>query len=109
MKQTVITKRGRGGIRFYFALWASKLARFVIRLSGRRGSCTPGVLAIKLCPDFLAHVGLPPLTVCVTGTNGKTTTSNLLTEVYRRSGYTVTNNSDGSNIDAGVATALLAD
>ncbi len=109
MEQIEKTKRRGGGFRFYFALWASKFARFVIRLTGRRGSCTPGVLAIKLCPDFLAHVGLPPLTVCVTGTNGKTTTSNLLTEVYRRSGYTVTNNSDGSNIDAGVATALLAD
>uniref|UniRef100_UPI0025A11D0B Mur ligase family protein n=1 Tax=Klebsiella pneumoniae TaxID=573 RepID=UPI0025A11D0B len=42
-----------------------------------------------------------------TGTNGKTTISNLLTNVLRQSGYTVTNNSLGSNVQAGVATALL--
>ena len=78
-------------------------------MTGRLGSCTPGVLAIKLCPDFLARVGLPPKVICVTGTNGKTTTSNLLTSAFRQAGFTVTNNSAGSNIDAGVATALLAD
>ena len=101
-------KRRTGG-RFFFALWAAKLSRALIRLSGRRGSCTPGVIAIKLCPDFLSRVGLPPKVICVTGTNGKTTTSNLLAKVFSDAGYTVTNNSAGSNIDAGVATALLAD
>lgn len=52
---------------------------------------------------------MPETVICVTGTNGKTTTSNLLADTLRECGYTVTNNSAGSNVQAGVATALLAD
>ncbi|MBR4033707.1 MAG: DUF1727 domain-containing protein [Clostridia bacterium] len=52
---------------------------------------------------------MPKKVICVTGTNGKTTTSNLLADVLRDCGYSVTNNSAGSNVQAGVATALLAD
>jgi len=95
--------------RFLLALWASKFYRFGIRLLGKDGSCTPGMVAVKICPDFLSMIELPKTTICVTGTNGKTTTSNLLTTVLRDCGYTVTNNSIGSNVQGGVATALLAD
>ena len=52
---------------------------------------------------------MPKTVICVTGTNGKTTTSNLLADTLRECGYSVTNNSAGSNVQAGVATALLAD
>ncbi len=96
-------------MRFILALWVSKLFRFCIRLLGRDGSCTPGILAIKICPDFLTRLTLPEKVICVTGTNGKTTTSNLITQVLRDCGYTVTNNSIGSNVQGGVACALLAD
>ncbi len=95
--------------RFIFALWAAKLSRLVIRLFGRDGSCVPGIIAVKLCPDFLARLKKPETLICVTGTNGKTTTSNLITSVLRKCGYEVTNNSTGSNVQGGVATALLAD
>lgn len=95
--------------RFIAALWISKAYRCAIRLLGKDGSCTPGILAVKICPDFLSRITLPDKVICVTGTNGKTTTSNLVTTVLRDCGYTVTNNSIGSNVQGGVATALLAD
>ncbi len=47
--------------------------------------------------------------IAVTGTNGKTTVSNLITSVLKENGYDVTNNSLGSNVQAGVATVLLQD
>ncbi|MCQ2427773.1 MAG: MurT ligase domain-containing protein [Clostridia bacterium] len=95
--------------RFLFAMAAAKLSRAVIRLFGRDGSCTPGIIAIRLCPDFLRHLKMPDKVICITGTNGKTTTSNLVAGIVRDLGYTVTNNSLGSNVQGGVATALLAD
>lgn len=96
-------------LKFYFAMLAAKTSRVVIRMLGRKASHTPGDLALKICPDFVSHLTLPETVICITGTNGKTTTSNLVASVIAGCGYTVTNNSYGSNINAGVTTALLAD
>lgn len=96
-------------LKFYFAMLTAKSARLAIRLIGRKASHTPGDLALKICPDFVSHLTLPETVICVTGTNGKTTTSNLIASVITDCGYTVTNNSYGSNINAGVTTALLTD
>ena len=94
-------------LRFYFALWMAKAVRLAMRLLGRNASYLPGKLAVKLCPDFLAHIHPPKTVIAVTGTNGKTTVSNLLTSLLRKNGYTVANNALGSNIQGGVVAALL--
>ena len=96
-------------IRFIFAMLSAKLALFALKLLRRTASYTPGYIALKIYPDFLGSLKLPETVICVTGTNGKTTTSNLLADTLRECGYTVTNNSAGSNVQAGVATALLED
>ena len=96
-------------IRFYAALLAAKAALFGMKLLGRNASYLPGKIALKICKDVMGHLQLPKTVICVTGTNGKTTVSNLLTNVLRKAGYSVTNNSLGSNVQAGVATALLDD
>lgn len=96
-------------IRFIIAMITAKLALFVLKLLKRTASYTPGYLALKIFPDFLGSLKMPNTVICVTGTNGKTTTSNLLADTLRECGYSVTNNSAGSNVQAGVATALLAD
>jgi UDP-N-acetylmuramyl tripeptide synthase len=46
--------------------------------------------------------------VAVTGTNGKTTVANLLSEALEAQGLRVASNRTGSNIAAGVATTLIA-
>lgn len=43
----------------------------------------------------------------VTGTNGKTSTSNLIADLLEKSGRTVLSNRRGDNMRAGVATAIL--
>ena len=96
-------------IRFLIAMLAAKCALLLLKLLKRTASYTPGYVALKIFPDFLGSLKMPKTVICVTGTNGKTTTSNLLADVLRDCGYKVTNNSAGSNVQAGVATALLAD
>ncbi|MGM9642993.1 MAG: MurT ligase domain-containing protein [Eubacteriales bacterium] len=96
-------------IRFIIAMLVGKLALLVLKLLRRTASYTPGYVALKIYPDFLGDLKMPQTVICVTGTNGKTTTSNLLADTLRECGYTVTNNSAGSNVQAGVATALLED
>lgn len=94
-------------LRYHIAVIAAKCAGKLIRLTGRDGSHTPGVVAQKICPDFLSRAPKAPLTICVTGTNGKTTVSNLLTDALRASGKKVVNNRTGSNIVPGCTTNLL--
>lgn len=94
-------------IRFYITMLMAKLICIGMKLLRRQASYLPGKIALKLCPDFLSRIGRPETVIAVTGTNGKTTVSNLLTGILRSSGYKVTNNSAGSNVDAGVASALI--
>lgn len=96
-------------LRFLIALWASKLCLRLLRLLKRNATCTPGKIALAIDKKFLGGLRLPKTVIAVTGTNGKTTVSNLLTDILTKNGYRVTNNSLGSNIQAGIASALLED
>lgn len=96
-----------GKLKFFIAMAAGKLAALVLRLTGRNASYMPGVIALKLCKDFIGRLQKPKTLICVTGTNGKTTTSNLIASALTQMGYQVTNNSFGSNVAAGVAAVLL--
>lgn len=96
-----------GKLRFYFAMLTAKLAHFALKILGRNASYLPGEIAVHICPDFIGYLTKPDTVICVTGTNGKTTTSNLLNSVLAECGYEVLNNSLGSNVHGGIATALL--
>lgn len=94
-------------IRFYFALWAAKFAAWVYKLRGRERDDRPGLLAFKLCPDFLKHIKKPPLVITITGTNGKSTTSALINNKLVAEGYKVSFNDWGANLYAGFALNLM--
>ena len=96
-------------LRFYVALYMSKLARTALRVLKRNASYFPGKLAIKICPDFLGRVNKPETIITVTGTNGKTTVCNMILDALEANGYDVLNNKAGSNINAGVASSLVAE
>ena len=94
-------------IRFGIAMLAAKTAGLLLKLLGRNASYLPGKIALAVDKHFLGGLTRPKTVIAVTGTNGKTTISNLLNSILLESGYTVTNNSLGSNVQAGVATALI--
>ena len=97
--------------RFYFALLAGKLSVIGCKVLGkvmhRGGTNLPGEVALKICPDFLKYIGRPARIVTVTGTNGKTTTTNMIVDVLEKSGYKVLSNREGGNIASGIATCLM--
>ena len=97
-------------MRRVMAVAAGKTARFLSRRAGNRGSSLPGNLALRLDPGLARHLASQVRgdVVVVTGTNGKTTTSNMISHILRHSLRSVVSNAEGANMMGGVATALLA-
>lgn len=106
-----MTEGTSGSMRFFAALWLSKLADRLIKLvAPNRGTNFAGKLAVKLDPEFLSHFQYDPQKVLfVTGTNGKSSTTNLIVHLAKNAGFTVTSNIEGANLMTGIATALLRD
>ncbi len=69
----------------------------------------PGAIALKIDPLVLLDLiqGVDPVVV-VSGTNGKTTTNNLIANCLAMSGRPLVCNREGNNLQSGVITALLA-
>ncbi len=95
-----------GQLRYFIALWAAKLCYRLLRLIGKNATMYPGYVALKLCPDYLKRTKKSPHLICVTGTNGKTTTTNMVADILSECGMNIVSNRYGSNINTGVATAL---
>ena len=97
-------------IRYVPAVLAGKLARFATRLRGG-GSAFPGHLANRMAPSLLSTLGgqFPDGVVFVLGSNGKTTTTHMISEILRAHGLRVFTNPTGANLPQGVTSALLAD
>lgn len=99
--------QNKKGARFGIAFAAAKLASAGLRLVGRRGGQLPGVIAEKIDPDFLAHLEKPQHVVFVTGTNGKTTTVNLIDDILSFNGRKFVDNRAGGNIITALESALV--
>lgn len=95
--------------RYYLALAAGKTAAAALKIARRNGGQVPGAVAEAICPDFLARTPKPERVVFVTGTNGKTTTSNLLDDILLACGFDVVTNRAGGNIITGIESSLIKD
>ena len=93
-------------LKMTFAILAGKAARAGLRLLRRPASSFPGAVALRLCPDLLRRMRLPEKIVAVTGSNGKTTTTELCYKAARAAGIDLICNTEGSNQIEGV-TALF--
>jgi UDP-N-acetylmuramyl tripeptide synthase len=100
----------QGSAKYIFPILAGKLARVVTRLRGG-GSAFPGGVTNRLAPSFLPSVAgqFSHGVVFVLGSNGKTTTTHMLSEVLRAHGLRVFTNPTGANLPQGITSALLAD
>jgi len=84
------------------------IALFSHHLFKRAGSTWPGEIALKLKPDLVKQ--LRPLfkeVIVITGTNGKTSTSQFLVELLKKDKQIVISNPSGANLTNGVLSSLL--
>ncbi len=96
-------------MRTALAVIAGRLVRVLARLRGG-GSAMPGRVALILQPDFLQRAveRLPLGVVFVSGSNGKSTTTQMLTSILRAHDVDVFTNPSGANLPQGIASAILA-
>lgn len=91
-----------------FTIWLCKVIYFVLRRLGKHGAALPGLIAEKLRPSLLGRLSeLKGGVIVISGTNGKTTTTHLLTQVLRRSGMRVLTNHSGSNMTRGILASII--
>ena len=87
-------------IRTTIAVMAAKITGHVCKLMGRQGVTWAGKVAMKICPDFLEELSsqVREKIFVVCGTNGKTTTNNMLCSCLEAEGKKVICNHTGSNM-----------
>lgn len=94
-------------IRFYLAMFISRASFYILKIFGKNASHFPGVVAQKICPDVLKYLEAPEIIVAVTGTNGKTTTTNMIVDFLAYKKVDFVSNTSGSNIEGGIISSLL--
>lgn len=97
-------------IKFYIVLWLCKFINIcVTKIRKNGGTMISGKIATKLEKKFIANFKNIDYdkVIMITGTNGKTSTTNLVAYTIKNSGKAVATNSEGSNMLSGVATTLI--
>lgn len=91
------------------AIASARIMSFACRLAGKQGVTMAGRLAMKIDPGILkklsSQVRGDIIVTC--GTNGKTTTNNLICSAFESEGKKVICNHTGSNMLMGVAAAFV--
>ncbi|OII13340.1 MurT ligase domain-containing protein [Curtobacterium sp. MCBA15_008] len=97
-------------MRFFIPILIGRILRALARARGG-GSAYPGYIVLKLVPDFLQHVTkqFPNGVVFVLGSNGKSTTTHMISDIVRAHGLRVFTNPSGANLPQGIASALLSE
>ncbi len=95
-------------LRIIIAVMLAKIIYFLCKISGSRASAAPGKYASKICPYIIDVLSkkVKKQIIIVCGTNGKTTTNNLINTTLVRAGYKTVCNSTGANMINGIITAF---
>lgn len=91
------------------AIWLGKLVFLAGKITKRQTSSSPGAMALKLCPSLISDMNerVAKKIIVTCGTNGKTTTNNVICTALEAKGYKVLCNRIGANMLSGVATAYI--
>lgn len=96
--------------KFLIGLWIGKIVVLLTSLINKeKGTNIPGVAAMKVSKDFISNFTNIDYNkvMFITGTNGKSTSNNMIIHAFKTAGKTVTTNLSGANLITGVATAMI--
>ncbi len=88
------------------SILACKSSSFILEKMHRGGSL-PGTIALKLDSNILKQISTEAKIIVVTGTNGKTSTANMIATMLETANYQVITNRRGDNMHAGITTSIV--
>ena len=94
-------------IKTRFAIFLTKSTKALMRILNKPATYFPGYLAEKLDKDILKNLDTPNKIYGITGTNGKTTSSNILADTLDNLGVSYISNRAGANVKVGIISSLL--
>lgn len=94
-------------IKSILSILAGKITIFLSKHILKGGSTFPGTVALKLDNNILKKVSKGYKIILITGTNGKTTTTSMITNIFREKGYRVITNSTGANLYRGIVSCFI--
>lgn len=96
-------------LKLLIAILAGKTTFWLSRLYGYKGTSLPGLVARKLHRDALRALAVQvrKKIIVISGTNGKTTTSNMIAAMLFDAGYATIANREGANMLNGITTSFV--
>lgn len=94
-------------IKSLLAVTAGKATRLALKLTKNAGTSLPGKMALRVDPDILRSLTKDSKIVMISGTNGKTLTTAMITNILKQKYHVITNES-GSNMIQGITSTFLS-
>ena len=93
--------------RFIIAISVGKIIKFILNIFNKRGGSLPGKLALKIYPNILEYFCYPKVMIAISGTNGKTTTTNMLYQLLKNKYPNAISNILGDNLLVGIISLFI--
>ncbi len=91
----------------FIVVYLIKIIIFILSDIIKRGTSLPGKIANKLSKNLLTYVSKGYVVIFVTGTNGKTTTTSLISSILSSNKNRVVTNTSGANMFNGILTTFI--
>lgn len=94
-------------IKTFISIIAGKFTLFLTKTILNGGSTFPGAVALKIDRTILKTVSKGYKVILVTGTNGKTTTVSMISNILRKNNLEIITNSTGANLFKGIVSCFI--
>lgn len=95
-------------IKSILSIISAKCTAFLSKHLIKGGSTFPGKIALKIDKNILKKVSKGYKVILVTGTNGKTTTTSMITNILKENGFDVITNNTGANLYPGITACFIS-
>ena len=91
----------------FILILACKIINKLSKLTGHGGSTIGGRIVLKIDKNILKKIKLPKYVIGITGSSGKSSSTELMYNILTKNNYKVIYNKEGSNTITGIASLIL--